>query len=170
MYNFNNRTNWRSSMLLLKRKNNSLSYIVRSLKNDNLIPLLRWLSTYETTFYKMGWAYFQNQSDIEQTLLKTTIQASENVNHLVNSSLFENWFIDIFLDISETDRNVGQRKDHRLEMKELLSVLDKNTRKIIVLTVYGNYTFIQVAKILEIPETKVKSSIYKGLKYIHTCY
>lgn len=156
-------------MLSLKRKN-SLSYIVRSLKSDNLIPLLRWLSNYERTFYKMGWAYFQNQSDIEQTLLKTTIQASENVDHLVDSSLFENWFIDIFLDISETDRNVGQRKDDRLEMKELLTVLDKNTRKIIVLTVYGNYTYTQAAKILKIPETKVKSSIYKGLKYIHTCY
>lgn len=157
-------------MLSLKRKNNSLSYIVRSLKSGNLLPLLHWLSTYETTFYKMGWAYFKNQSDIEQTLFKTTIQASENVESLVDSSLFENWFIDIFLNISEKYRNIDQRNNRTLEMKELLTVLDKSTRKMIVLTVYGNYTYQQVASILDIPEVKVKSSIYRGLKYIHACY
>jgi len=159
-------------MLSLKRKHHDHALIVRSLKSKNVIPFFKWLKHHQSTFYKIGWVYFYDQQDIEQAFLKTTVQASEKINDLTDSNFFEKWLLEIFFEILETDRIVSRKKDPSspLKMKELLFVLDKTSRQMIVLTVYGNYTSSQVADLFEIPESKVKSNIYKSLKYIHACY
>ncbi|WP_280769806.1 sigma factor-like helix-turn-helix DNA-binding protein [Salipaludibacillus daqingensis] len=156
-------------MIQLGRKNN-VSYIIRALRSNNVLPLLEWLKKNTTTFYKIGWAYFNNDDEIELVFLKTTLHACENVDQLADSSHFERWLINIYLEISEKDQTVDRKSDSNLKMKELLTVLDSTTRKMIVLREYGNYSFQHIANILDVSEFKVKSNIYKGLKYINTCY
>ncbi|WP_416151384.1 sigma factor-like helix-turn-helix DNA-binding protein [Salipaludibacillus sp. HK11] len=157
-------------MISLNTKQKNTSFVVRALKGGNSLPLLEWVKMSESTFYKIGYAYFYDQADIESVLIKTMQQMYESVHSLSNADLFKDWVISTYLEQSEQHRTVNLRQDSTPRMKELLTVLDRQTREMIVLNVYGSFTYEEIAQLLDVPKSQVISKSYKGLKYIQACY
>lgn len=69
-------------------------------------------------------------------------------------------------ELLEDPEPLEERWSDRLWVKDSLGRIEAKSRTVIVLKVYENMTFAEIAQILQKPENSVKSLYYRGLKLL----
>ncbi|PYZ93656.1 hypothetical protein CR194_10890 [Salipaludibacillus keqinensis] len=152
------------------KRSTDFSHIVRSMKSENALPLMEWLTLKKEIIYGIGRAYFHQNKEIELSVAQSIQLAIDNIDSYVKDQAFEHWFIKLFVDECEKLRTVDLSDTNKKEMKELLSFLNIPTRQMIVLKHFGGYSYVEISKILNQSEHAVKRHVYRGFKYIRACY
>jgi RNA polymerase sigma-70 factor (ECF subfamily) len=143
---------------------------------------------YLTDVYRYSMFRLHNREEAEDVTSETFVRVSENLNQDIDN--WRLWLIGIarnvirekyrkdsksdplgdeVIDIKEDDSDVAQVEldSETVEMiKQKLDELDDDTREVIILKIWEEMNFEQIAQIMETKETTVKLRYYRGLEKI----
>ena len=142
----------------------------------------QFLELYETVYkdlYRLAYYYLGNSQDAEDVVGETVLKAYEKFATLRKKEAFKSWIFKIlvnqcmvFLRKKSVEKTGELVEEHGFESKpedtvvteELLSYLSKEERQIVALSVFGGYKGDEIAKILHMKHSTVRSKYRRALK------
>lgn len=140
------------------------------------------MELYETVYkdlYHLAYYYLGNAHEAEDAVSETVLRAYEKFNSLKDESAFRNWIFKILVNQCNTRlRKMITKKTYELKeeisyqpemedavvVKELLELLTKEERQIVVLTIFGGYKGEEIAKLLHKRHSTIRSKYRRALK------
>ena len=134
------------------------------------------------SFYRVAYGYVRNPEDAKDIVQETVCKAYVAKARLKDPDKFYPWFYRILTNTATsflrrhartaawedgvTDAVLSEedRWGDTLWVRESLERIDGRSRTVIILKVYENMTFAEIAQVLKKPENSVKSLYYRGLK------
>lgn len=139
--------------------------------------------------YRFALGYLGNKEDAEDAVQDTAVEAFKGMEKLKDLSSFKSWIFVILVrkcksklsdkvrsrntvDISDVEYELEAKSDRLSEFEdanavlEALSSLSKSNRDVMTLSILGDMQSDQIAQILGIPPTTVRSRITRSLKYL----
>lgn len=129
--------------------------------------------------YRMAYSYVRNKDDALEIVQETVYKAYISIHKLKQPQYFKSWLTKIAVNcaldfirkskkIVYMDKNpevsyVSKPIEDVIDLKEALSVLDKKSRMIIVMRYFEDLPIKEIAGVMEMPESSVKTVIYRGL-------
>lgn len=140
------------------------------------------MELYETVYkdlYHLAYYYLGNAHEAEDVVSETVLRAYEKFDSLKDKSAFRNWIFKILVNQCNTRlRKMITKKTYELKeeisyqpemedtvvVKELLELLTKEERQIVVLTIFGGYKGEEIAKLLHKRHSTIRSKYRRALK------
>lgn len=134
------------------------------------------------SFYRVAYGYVRNTEDAKDIVQEAICKAYVHRSRLKDADKFYPWFYRILTNTAASflrkhartvpwdqevlDLPVSQedRWGDALLVREVLSGLEAKSRTVIILKIYENMTFSEIAQIVKKPENTVKTLYYRGLK------
>lgn len=146
---------------------------------------LEQFQRYEVDIYRMAFVYVQNENDALDIVQETAYRAFKNFCTLKDMRLFKSWLMSIVVH-SAIDTLRKRKKTACFDMEKLTRIPDKyvdralslsledllneslneDEKTILLLKYYQEYTFAEISKIVDIPLSTVKSTLYRALDKI----
>ncbi|OAB42526.1 RNA polymerase subunit sigma-70 [Paenibacillus glacialis] len=130
--------------------------------------------------YRMAFSYVRNKDDALEIVQETVYKAFISIHKLQKPQYFSTWLIKIsvncaldyirkskkiiYMDKDYEDSYVPEDRGEAIDLYEALSVLDEKSRIVIVMRYFEDMPLKEIANILNIPLSTVKSMIYRGLE------
>ena len=129
----------------------------------------------------MAYVYVKNENDALDIVQEVAYRAFKNIETLKNPAYFKTWLTKITittsLNLLKKNRKVVQLKPKYEEfiglededllltitLQELLEQLSEEEKSIVTLRYYEEYSFKEIAEILEIPLGTAKTILYRAL-------
>lgn len=142
----------------------------------------QFLELYEPVYkdmYRLAYYYLGNAQDAEDAVSETVLKAYEKFASLRKKEAFKSWIFKIlvnqcmsFLRMKSTKGTAELFEEPFFEPKledttmalELLAILSEEERQIVVLSVFGGYKGEEIAKLLHIKHSTVRSKYRRALK------
>ncbi len=142
----------------------------------------QFIRLYETVYkdlYRLAYYYMGNPQEAEDAVADTVLKAYEKFNSLRNKKAFKKWIFKILVNqcISELrkrrpyglhrlvkDESFEAYHEDRVVAEDILSVLTKDERQIVVLFIFGGYTGDEIAKLLHMKSSTVRSKYRRALR------
>ena len=142
----------------------------------------QFLELYESVYkdmYRLAYYYLGNSQDAEDAVSETVLKAYEKFSSLRKKEAFKSWIFKILVNqcrtylrkkmIKGTEELVGEpaiepKLEDDMVTQELLSALSDEERQIVVLAVFGGYKGEEIAKILHMKHSTVRSKYRRALK------
>lgn len=158
--------------LVLKSKKGDVSAFMQLLRNK------------ENVLYKISFTYTKNQYDAENCISEAAIKSFDKIKQLKDEKKFYKWFTTVLINIcrnhfrtskrTASDEELNNIKDEfsynsiedKIIIQDLLNKLKKDERDILVLRYLKDYSIKEVANIMDIPLSTVKTKIYRSLKFL----
>ena len=140
------------------------------------------MELYETVYkdlYHLAYYYLGNAHEAEDVVSETVLRAYEKFDSLKDESAFRNWIFKILVNQCNTRlRKMITKKTYELKeevsyqpemedavvVQELLDLLTKEERQIVVLTIFGGYKGEEIAKLLHKRHSTIRSKYRRALK------
>ena len=129
--------------------------------------------------YRFAYTFVKNKADAEDILSESTVKALKSIKTLKDEKYIKSWFYKIItntaithinrskklvsVDFSECDE-ISHNDKTDFEFFDILKDLSLQDRNIIVLKILENMKFAEIAEILKLNESTVKTRYYKALK------
>lgn len=129
--------------------------------------------------YRMAYSYVRNKDDALEIVQETVYKAYISIHKLQQPQYFKTWLTKIAVNcaldfIRKSKKIVYMEKDPEgsyasepiedvIDLQEALRVLDKRSRMIIVMRYFEDLPIKDIAGVLDMPESTVKTVIYRGL-------
>lgn len=135
--------------------------------------------------YKVAKAILGAEEDVADAMQETAVTCWEKINTLKKNEYFETWLIRILINycngIKRQNRNVlvtdilpeivnGRDEYSQVEWMQLLSTLNEKYRMAILLYYGEGFKVKEIAQILGISESAVKSRLATGREQLKSCY
>lgn len=130
--------------------------------------------------YRMAFSYVRNKDDALEIVQETVYKAFISIHKLKQPQYFSTWLIKISVNcaldyIRKSKKIVLMDKDHEdsyvpedrgeaIDLYEALSGLDEKSKMAIVMRYFEDMPMKEIANILDMPLSSVKSIIYRGLE------
>ena len=142
----------------------------------------QFLELYETVYkdlYRLAYYYLGNAEDAEDVVGETVLRAYEKFATLRNKEAFKSWIFKILVNqcmaflrkkaMVKTAELVEEpgfepRPEDAVVTEELLSHLSLEERQIVALSVFGGYKGEEIAKLLHMKHSTVRSKYRRALK------
>lgn len=142
----------------------------------------QFLELYESVYkdlYRLAYYYLGNSQDAEDVVSETVLKAYEKFASLKKKEAFKNWIFKILVNQCMTYLRKKSTKgtaelmeepffEPKLEdavaAQDLLSVLSEGERQIVVLSVFGGYKGEEIAELLHMKHSTVRSKYRRALK------
>lgn len=162
----------------------NIQELVQKSKNGDISSFMLLLKQKEALIYNISFSYTKNSYDAEDCISEASIKAFDKLKQLKNEEKFYCWFISILINVCRknikvkitvsSDEQINQVKDEfsyksiddRLIVEELLSKLKKDERDIIALRYLKDYSIKEIAAIMNMPLSTVKTKIYRTLSFL----
>lgn len=160
--------------------------LVQKSKNGDISSFMSLLKEKEALIYNISFSYTKNSYDAEDCISEASIKAFDKLKQLKSEEKFYCWFISILINICRknikikitvsSDEAINQVRDEfsyqsiddQLMVEELLSKLRKDERDIIALRYLKDYSIKEIASIMNMPLSTVKTKIYRSLSFLRT--
>ena len=154
---------------------------MKKAQQGNDKAFLKLLQQYEADIYRMAFLYVKNENDAADVVQEVAYRSFKNIQTLKNPEYFKTWLIKITITCAlnhlqkskkvvllrpEFEEFVGSYDEDislSLTIQDLLNTLDEDEKSIVLLKFYNDYTFKEIAQILEIPLGTAKSILYRAL-------
>lgn len=140
-----------------------------------------YLKTNEHRLYRLAYSYMHNDADTKDMLQNAAIKAFQGLPKLRQADCMDTWFYRILINTCldelrkqshmlscplQEDIPMENKESSSLseELYQLLYTLDAKTRTILILRFFEERKLEEIANILSLPLSTVKSRLYKGLK------
>lgn len=157
--------------------------VLRSKKGD-ISAFMELLREKESLIYKISFTYTKNKYDAEDCISEAAIRAFDKIKQLRNPEKFYSWYFSVLINICR--RNIKQKikasseeelnlirdefsyhsVDDRVIIEELLSNLEKDDRDILVLRYLKDYSIKEIANIMNMPLSTIKTKMYRSLNVL----
>ena len=142
----------------------------------------RFMTLYRSVYkdlYRLAYYYLGNPQDAEDVVGETVLRAYDKFHSLRDESAFRTWIFKILVNqcnsflrkhISEKTTETVTEPSYYPELgdvlivKNMLSELSEEERKIVVLTVFGGYKGEEIAKMMHMRYSTVRSKYRRALK------
>ncbi len=142
----------------------------------------RFMVLYESVYkdlYRLAYYYLGNPQDAEDVVGETVLKAYEKFSSLRSEEAFRPWIFKILVNQCNSflrKRNLRKTEELSEELhvlpelgeeiivKEMLSVLSEEERKIVALAVFGGYKGEEISKMLHMRHSTVRSKYRRALK------
>lgn len=129
-------------------------------------------------YYKLAFAYVQNDNDAMDIIQNASYKAILKSDSLINIQYADTWIYRIMINeaksfikknkiITESLEDINLKTEDKYEdidLKRALEALGEPDKSIIVLKFFEELKIEQIADILRINQSTVKSKLYRGLK------
>lgn len=149
-----------------------LQRIKAALKNDDqaFVELMKEMHEKMT---KIAYRYYLNDASVEDVLSETIYQAYRNRKKCKHPEYFETWVIRILINeclkelkknnFSELTIDIADYHTFDPLLKSMVLDMKEPDRSIIILYFFEGYTLEEIASILKLPSSTLKSKYYKIL-------
>ena len=142
----------------------------------------QFLELYEPVYkdmYRLAYYYLGNAQDAEDVVGETVLKAYEKFASLRKKEAFKSWIFTILVNQCMTflrkktikgtselieEPSFESNMEDKAVAEELLSVLSEEERQIVVLSVFGGYKGEEIARILHIKHSTVRTKYRRALK------
>lgn len=150
-------------------------------KNGNKEAFSELISNIKTDLYKIAKTRLHSEDDIADAIQETIISAYKYINKLKKNENFKKWIITILInkcndlykkdkknktisinELSEDIYKFNIKEIEELEINDILNVLKDDEKIIITLYYLENYTSKEIANILKINESTVRTKILRA--------
>lgn len=150
---------------------------------------LTFLTRHDTYLYKMSYLYLKNDQDALENVQEVAYRAWKHRQTLLDATIAKTWLTRIAINcaLDMLKKTKGIRVDYAmvatevaepvmfedrlvddLYLQDLLEVLTVAERTIVFLRYYEDYTLQNVADLLQIPVSTVKSTLYRAIQKVQT--
>lgn len=161
-----------------------LQDLVQKSKDGDISAFMTILKEKEVLIYKISFSYTKNSYDAEDCISEASIKAFDKLNQLRNEEKFYCWFISILINVcrkniknkitSSSEEEVNQVMDEfsfqsiddKIIIEELLSKLKRDERDILALRYLKDYPINEIAIIMDLPLSTIKTKIYRSLNIL----
>jgi len=158
--------------------------LIQKSNNGDISAFMTLLRNKEELIYNITFSYTKNSYDAEDCISETSIKAFDKLKQLKDADKFYSWFTSILINVcrknlknkitasSEEEVNEIRDKfsycsiDDKIIIEDLLSNLRKDERDIIALRYLSDYSIQEIADIMDMPLSTVKSKIYRCLNFL----
>ena len=142
----------------------------------------RFMVLYESVYkdlYRLAYYYLGNPQDAEDVVSETVLKAYEKFSTLRNEEAFRGWIFKILINqcnnflrkhISGRTAEMITEPSYHPELgdsvitREMMSELTEEERKIVALAVFGGYKGEEIAKMMRLRHSTVRSKYRRALK------
>ena len=142
----------------------------------------QFIELYEPVYkdmYRLAYYYLGNAQDAEDVVGETVLKAYEKFASLRKKEAFKSWIFTILVNQCMTflrkktvkgtselieEPSFESNMEDKSVAEELLSVLSEEERQIVVLSVFGGYKGEEIAQILHIKHSTVRTKYRRALK------
>lgn len=142
----------------------------------------QFMKLYESVYqdlYRFAYCYMGNSQDAEDAVSEAVLKAYENFHQLRQREAFRAWIFTILVNqckrilVKRTSRGTMELLEEpsytpemsdRIVAGELLSTLSEEERRIVGLAVFGGYKGAEIAKLLNIKHSTIRSKYRRALK------
>ena len=150
--------------------------IKRAQKHDT-DAFIQLIDEYKTALYKVAKSYLKNEEDAADAIQDTILDAYEHIRGLKKEGYFKTWLVRILINHCTKTYRSNQHKapfedsmeqeSHNMgnadvEFRALLSILPDDSRTIFQLYYGELFTTREIAEILNMKESTVKSRLHRG--------
>ena len=141
------------------------------------------LRTYERSMYRAAYAYLKNEADALDAVQEASYRAFLNLKRLKEPGYVGTWLVRIAINCAVDIIRKRRRTDEldalpgnaaqlaysddalgRIEVQELLGMLDEDEKRLIGLRYFDGYTFSEMSELERRPLGSVKSALYRALE------
>lgn len=158
--------------------------LVSKSKNGNISAFMELLREKEELIYKISFTYTKNKYDAEDCISEAAIKAFDKIKQLRNPEKFYSWYISVLINVcrrslkekvkesSEVELSLVRDEfsyrsvDDRIIIEGLLAKLKKDERDILALRYLKDYSIKEIADIMDMPLSTVKTKIYRSLNIL----
>lgn len=158
--------------------------LVHKSKDGNISAFMELLRGKEELIYKISFTYTKNKYDAEDCISEAAIKAFDKIKQLRNPEKFYSWYISVLINIcrrslkekvkesSEVELSLVRDEfsyrsvDDRIIIEGLLAKLKKDERDILALRYLKDYSIKEIADIMDMPLSTVKTKIYRSLNIL----
>ncbi len=166
--------------------------LIAQYKNGNMRAFNLLVERWQQRVFRFAYHYFGSYDEAMEITQKTFIRAHKKIHTLNHSDKFSSWIYrianNLCLDeskragrrwstsleavafhpvIQDADTHPGrfvQQKELKLLLQRALNQLPPPQRTVVIMKEYEGLKFREIAEILAIPESTVKTRMYSGLK------
>lgn len=158
--------------------------LVHKSKNGDISAFMKLLRGKEELIYKISFTYTKNKYDAEDCISEAAIKAFDKIKQLRNPEKFYSWYISVLVNVCRRsikekvkassgeelnfvrDEFSYRSVDDRIVIEGLLSKLKKDERDILALRYLKDYSIKEIADIMDMPLSTVKTKIYRSLNVL----
>jgi RNA polymerase sigma-70 factor (ECF subfamily) len=176
-----------SKLLYLKGviKINTNEELVIKSKAGDISSFIELLRLKQDMLYAIAYKYTNNKSDAEDCLSDATIKAFDKVHQLKKNEYFYTWFNSVLINTcrqynKRNNRSVSyndelnnihalysiSKAEDKIFVSEILASLKSRESEILELRYIKEYPFKKIARIIKLPESTVKTIMYRTIKKI----
>ncbi len=156
-----------------------VSVFIERFKNGDNDSFVKLMSYVKNDIYKVIFAIVQNEQNSLEVFQEVTYKAFLNLKRLKQSQFFKTWIIRIAINesrnfikknskivyLSEYDEQSKiQDNETKLDFEKALNTFDINTKSVLIMKLYLDYTFKEISETLKKPESTIKSIYYTSLE------
>jgi len=139
----------------------------------------RLIANRRERLYRIAYTYVRNADDALEIVQETVYRALISVHKVREPQFFNTWLTRIvvnqaldhlrkakktvYLDESYEAGYVPERKEEHLDLHRALDSLDEKAKTVVVLRYFEDLPLKEIAEILDLPLSTVKSTVYRAL-------
>lgn len=158
---------------------NEVGIFIEKFKNGDNDSFVNLMNCVKNDLYRVIFAIIQNEQNSLEVFQEVTYKAFLNLKRLKQSQFFKTWITRIAINesrnfikknskivyLSEYDEQSKiQDNETKLDFEKALNTFDINTKSVLVMKLYLDYTFQEISKTLEKSESTIKSIYYTSLE------
>ena len=150
--------------------------LIKSAKKKNADAFSKLIDSQMQSLYKTAYAIVRNNEDAADAISETVLICWEKLETLKKNQYFKTWITRILINecykILKNNSNIVRFEDmaveegaedvHNLEFEEALDTLDEKYRVIVVLYYSQGFPTKEIAHILRIPESTVRTRLSRA--------
>ena len=150
--------------------------LVTAAKNGDKEAFVQLIRINKQSMYKAAWVYLRNEQDIADALQNTILSCYEKIQGLREVKYFKTWLMRIL--INEC-KDILRQKNHDTELdnfsegvhceelnlcewKQLLLCLDEESRKIVELYYFDEFSVKEISALLEMNSNTVSTKLSRA--------
>ena len=150
--------------------------LVTAAKNGDKEAFVQLIRINKQSMYKAAWVYLRNEQDIADALQNTILSCYEKIQGLREVKYFKTWLMRIL--INEC-KDILRQKNHDTELdnfsegvqcedldlcewKQLLLCLDEESRKIVELYYFDEFSVKEIGNLLEMNSNTVSTKLSRA--------
>ncbi|MBO5349100.1 MAG: sigma-70 family RNA polymerase sigma factor [Clostridia bacterium] len=156
-----------------------VNLLVNKFKNGDDEAFVLLTNYTKEPLYKTIYAIVGNQANAIEVFDEVIYKAYINLKNLKHNEFFKTWITRIAINESKNylkknskiiymeeyqEKAKTEEYEGKMDIEQAMSKLDVNTKSIVIMKLYMDYTFDDIANTMSKPVSTVKSTYYAGLE------
>lgn len=155
--------------------------LVKKAKKGDDAAFYQLLLEHKEQLYRIALSYMKNEEAALEAVQETSFRSFKAIKKLKNPQFFSTWIIRILINYCNDELKKRNRVIHyddmshiaggkedlmNLDLYEAVRQLDDKQSHVIILKYFHDMKISDIAKLLNCPESTVKTWLYKGLRQL----